>query len=276
MLIMDIETCETTGRIAFLSQFDAGTIQLYDEEGNALGLFSDSNLDPDTGTFTCMDFDKYGDMWAVTKTGEIGNGAVFEIRHYSLLDADPFYMPVVKDTVNITGVAMTGPTNGYGIGDVGISFYLHRLFVFSANTQDGGSNKVTSWDLNQSPPVQLAELQNPYPPFTRHNIFGGTGALSRMEVEVDHRFPEDKYEQCRIYLFASIFTGNLDHYIIRLDGDLKIFATGSTYTINYPFDFDKFPQCAPINDWGPSASGDIISVDWNCPRYLDWPVPNNW
>jgi hypothetical protein len=224
-----------------------------------------------------LDFDKNGDLWVVTKTGSLGADAVFEIRHYSVLDDDPFYSPVLQDTVDITESGMTGPPLGLGIGDIGISFYLHRLFVFSANTQDGGSNRLTSWDLNVSPPVKLADLQDPYPPYTRHNIFGNTGALSRMEVDVDHRFPEDKHEQCKIYLFASVYnSGDLDNSIIRVDGDLNILDNGEPYVLHSPFNFDVFPQCAVINDWGPSGSGSLISVDWATAHFTYWPVPADW
>jgi hypothetical protein len=276
MLIMDIEICETTGRMGFLSQYNPRIIMFYDPEGNELGEFSDPNLDNFTGAITCMDFDKFGDMWAVTKTGSEVEDWIFEIRHYSLIDEEPFYTPVVEDTIDITNLAMTGPVNGYGVGDIGISFYLHRLFVFTASHSDGGSNKVTSWDLNTSPPTLLNSLQDPYPPFTRHNIFGGTGALSRMEIDVDHRFPEDKYEQCKIYLFASIYTGDIDHWIIRIDGDLNILDEGEIYTVDYPADFDRVPQCAVINDWGPSASANIIGIDWKSHNFVDWPVPASW
>ena len=135
---------------------------------------------------------------------------------------------------------------------------------------------MTSWDLNANPPVLLSSLQNPFPPYTRHNIFGSTGALSRMEVEVDHRFPDDKWEQCQIYLFASIFTGDIDHWIIRIDGDLNVLDEGEKYTVEFPEDFDNVPQCAVINDWGPTASANIIGVDRKSDTFIDWPVPGNW
>jgi len=280
MLLMDVETCETTGRIAFLSQFNARILYLYDDEGSELGNFSDPNLDPDNGYFTCMDFDQFGDLWIATKTIIDADNSVFELRHYELLEDDPWYSPVTEDTVDITTNAMTGPNSGRGVGDIGICFYLNRLYVITANTSDGGTNRLSAWDLNPTPPEFLNDIQNPYPPLTRHHIYGGTGSLGRMNVDADHRFDNDIEEQCRIYTYATIWTNTpssgLDCYVQRYDGDLNLLDTGEPWYVAFPADFDYVPQCAVINDYDASSSANLLGVHWAGPTLVDWPVPADW
>jgi len=273
---VEIETCETTGRIAIISLFTDEAVWIYDSEGAKLGDFIDPYL-PNNGNFTAIDFDKHGDMWAVTRTGNINDQStwVWELRHYKMLPESPFYEPIPEDTVDITNLAMISPHNGDGIGDLGISFYLDRLFIIVANTVDGGSNKITSWDISVSPPVKIGEIMNPYPPLTRHHIFS-QGALSRMNIDVDHRF-EDKYEQCRIYAYATIWTNpGLDCYVIRLDGDLNILDTGSVFKTGWPPEWDDIPQCAIINDADPTSEGNLFGCGWNGTDFDKWPVPSDW
>ncbi len=281
MYPMEIETCETSGRIAIVSFFDPKTVMLYDEEGDHLGDFVDPNLDPSKGCVTALDFDKYGDMWVVTKTRTGDWTGDYEIRHYALLEESPYYEPVPEDTVLINDSAMTGPVDAQGVGDLGMCFYLNRLFVFTANTADGGSNKLTTWDLDQSPPVLVAERQDPYPPLTRHHIFGNTGSLNRMNIDADHRFADDKEEQCRIYAYATIWTWGppaygVDCCVIRLDADLNTLDEGSIYHPAYPGEFDKVPQCCIINDYGPTSSANLVGHDFPTNSFLDWPVPSTW
>jgi hypothetical protein len=195
-----------------------------------------------------------------------------------MLPEAPFYEPVPEDTVDITHPAMISPFSGDGIGDLGISFFLNRLFIIVANTSDGGSNKITSWDLNVSPPEKVGEIVNPYPPLTRHHIFS-QGALSRMNIDVDHRFL-DKEEQCRIYAYATIWTvvpdTGLDCYSIRLDGDLNILDTGTVFHLGWPLDWDSIPQCAIINDAGPDSEANLFGCGWADTDLDKWPTPADW
>jgi len=275
---VEVETCETTGRIAIVNSFSDELLILFDAEGVRLDDFVPSDLD---GNFTAIDFDHNGDLWAVVRTGPSDNSAewVFELRHYALLEDAPYYEPVPDDMLDISGQAMIGPLTQRGVGDMGISFYLNRLFIFTANTSDGGSNRLTSWDLNESPPVLIKTLDNPYPPFTRHHIFS-QGALSRMNVDVDHRFPDDREEQCRVYLYATVWTygppAGVDCYLMRLDGDLNVLDTGEIWHPDFPAEFHDVPQCAIINDQGPSATANIIGHGWDINTFYDWPVPADW
>jgi hypothetical protein len=276
---VDIETCETTGVIAIINLFSDEKLLLFSAEGEALGDFSDPTLD---GNFTAIDFDRNGDLWAATRIGDPYDPAdwQFEIRHYALGEDEPPYILVPEDTVNINDTALIGPIGYRHIGDLGISFYLHRLYVLTANTFDGGSNKITGWDLNQSPPVLVCERENPFPPLTRHHIFS-QGALSRMNVDVDHRFPDDPYEQCRIYAYASIWTNGppaqgLDHWVIRLDGELNILDTGSVFHISWPLAWDDIPQCCVINDATPDGEANLFGCGWNGTDFCDWSTPPDW
>ncbi len=270
---VDIETCDISGRIAILPLNPDEVMWIYDAEGNKIGDFSDASLN---GNFTAMDFDKNGDLWAISKTGGDPIDWVFEIRHYVEVDGEPWYGIIPEDTVNIMDTAMIGPAGSCHIGDIGISFYLHRLFIITANKSDGGSNKITSWDLNESPPVFVNELSNPYPPLTRHHIFS-QGALSRMNIDVDHRFPNDKEEQCRLYAYATIWNNGLDCYVIRLDGDLNIMDEGSIFHLPSPnLAWDDIPQCCIINDSDPEAEANLFGCGWKDTDFCEWPTPVDW
>jgi len=273
---MMMTTDEFSGRLAIESLFASDSIFLYDDEGVALGTFKDPGITRPDGHITSFDFDKFGDLWAVVKIGL----TTYEIRHYSYLETDPFYELVPDDTIDVTDIAMTGPLTDTGVGDIGISFFLHRLFIFTSNTSDGGTNKLTSWDLNVSPPVLLNELQNPYPPTVRKHIFGGTGAFNRLNVDVDHRFPDDKEEQCRVYTYATVFnySGNytIDCYIQRWDGDLNHLDTGEFNAVPYPSEFGEVPQWAVINDYNEMSSANIISSHWAWVSFQSWPAPPDW
>jgi hypothetical protein len=268
---VDIETCETTGRIAIVDLLSDEKVHLLDAEGNELGAYQDSTLAD--GNLTAVDFDKDGDMWAVTRRNDPW---LFELRHYALLPDSPFYELVPEDTVDLSGW-MADQT---GIGDMGISFYLDRLYIITANTIDGGSNRITGWDLSVSPPELVAEHHNPYPPLTRHHIFS-QGALSRMNVDVDHRFPTDKEEQCRVYAYATIWTygppsPGLLAYVIRMDGDLNILDEGAQTHYPWAATADDLPQCAIINDAGPGAEANLFGCGWRGSDFCAWPVPSDW
>lgn len=275
---VDIETCEATGRIAIINLSSDERIILFDAEGNRLDDFAPPDLE---GNFTAIDFDRNGDLWAAVRTGPQSEPSQwnFELRHYAMLEDAPYYEPVPDDTLDISESAMIGPLNARGIGDLGISFYLNRLFIFTANHADGGSNRLTSWDLDQSPPVLVDDFENPYPPLTRHHIFS-QGAFSRMNVDVDHRFPDDREEQCRVYLYATIWTfgppAGVDCYVMRLDGDMNVLDEGSIWHPAYPGEFHDVPQCAIINDQGPSATANLIGHGWQSRTFYDWPVPVDW
>jgi hypothetical protein len=276
--VMDIKSCETTGRIGFLGMINSRRVILFDENGVELGDFIAEDLDETYGNLTCIDFDENGDMWAVTKTGNPNDATgIWEIRHYQLLPVEPFYQYNPADTVDVSESAMTGPPDNYGVGDIGISFPLDRLFIFTANKSDGGSNLVTSWDLSTSPPAYIASLQNPYPPYTRHHIWGGSGALNRMNIDVDHRFPDSFNESCHIYLYATILQEfpTLDCYVMRIDADLNILDEGERYHVQYPADFDKVPQCAVLNDVGPDG-GNLVGYDWLNGSFIEFPAPSDW
>jgi len=275
---MDIETCETTGRIGILSYFNPDAVWLYDAEGNPLGDFVDWTV---CGGLTAFDFDRNGDMWAVARMGAVNEPENwdFELRHYALLEDHPWYELVPEDTVLLNDVAMTGPIGTQGIGDLGISFFLHRLFILSANHGDGGSNRLTAWDLNQSPPVLAADRQNPFPPLCRKHIFNN-GAYTRLNVDVDHRFPEDPYEQCRVYAYASIWTygppgQGLDMSVIRLDADLNLLDEGEVWHPPFPACMDYLPQCVILND-APGGNGNLVGCGWHNHSFYEWPVPSDW
>ncbi|MFH1675974.1 MAG: IPT/TIG domain-containing protein [bacterium] len=271
---VDIETDEYTGRIAIVNLFTDESILLFDSEGVYLGKFIPDDLGG--GNFTAIDFDENGDLWAATRSGDISDQTtwVWELRHYSLLDNDPFYEPVPDDTVVLNDVAMINPTYSDGIGDLGISFQLNRLYLIVANIGDGGSNRLTSWDLNATPPEKVGDKMNPFPPLTRHHIFS-QGALSRMNVDVDHRF-KDKYEPCRIYAYATIWNDGLDCYVIRLDGDLNILDEGSIFHMPWPLDWDSIPQCAIFYDAGDDADATLFGRGWAGNDFAKWTVPSDW
>jgi hypothetical protein len=275
-----LEACDVTNRLGIVSQSNKNVIWVYDQEGNYLGDFEDTTLDPTKGNIIAMDFDAVGDLRVATRIKLSDTEFTWELRHYAYLDTAPFYEIVPADTVEVTGVAMTGPVEAQGVGDIGISFYLNRLFLFTANHADGGSNKITSWDLNQSPPVLIETSVNPFPPLMRHHIFG-TGAFSRMDIDVDHRFDNDIYEQCRIYAHGTVWTWGppalgVDCYVIRLDGDLNILDEGAIFHPNYPAEFDQFQQCVILNDTGPMSNANLIGCDWSSDAFTVWPVPADW
>jgi hypothetical protein len=221
-----------------------------------------------------MDFDKNGDMWAVLhRYNSDEDIETWELWHYKMLDEDPYYELVPGDIIDVTDQVKVGTAEQWGLGDMGISFSRHRLFLFSANSADGGSNRITSYDLNQNPPALIKMIDNPYPPLTRHHMM--SAAYNRMDIDVDHRDAFGIHEQCRIFAYATIFNSGVDCYVIRLDGDLNVLDEGSIYHPAWPGEFNKVPQNLVLND-GPNGNGDLLGVAWDVTTFFDWPVPADW
>jgi hypothetical protein len=274
--IIDVETDYKTGRIALDPALPGNVLWLFDAEGEKLGDFTD----PDIGNFTAIIFDKDSDLWSATRTGSLDDISewVWELRHYKYLDAAPWFELVPSDTLNIKHSALIQPT-GYedydAIGDMAVSFYLDRLFIITANEQDGGSNKITSWDIGASPPMKVAEKMNAFPPLTRWDHWVWQGAITRMDIGVDHRF-DNQQETCRLYAYANVWNAGLDCYVIRLDADLNTISEGPIKHIGWPDDDDSIPQCAVMCDSGPTDTANLFGCPVGGGKFRRWAVPGDW
>ena len=253
------------------------TVQIIDENGIHIdSVVVETTTDAYPGKYSVipgMDFDKDGDLWLVTDLrGEWPGGPVeildpvWQLRHYELQAAVPFYVENEIDRLEINSDLTVDSDICNFIADLAISYSEDCLIVF-ANSFSG--EIFVKYDIGVSPPqwVMDADLYPASMAFCS-NPYSGT---TRVDIEFDHS--DLSVENCRGLVMYQTWDGSIHVHLMRIDTDLNVL---NDVILGPDFGSWDNPHCMAINVDPDLRNLIMIDMDSALPRndFFYMPMPS--